>query len=433
MTLSTRAEIRREALRRAGGFVEDLTGTQDAMSVISDGMRYRFGGDDTGGVGMAIYEPTGAAADQLRIATTWDDSDGDATVDSLSAAMSAGDTVEYYLRSDPTPHEFNEAINRVLSETERVVESWLPTIEGVREYTFLNAPWVEARRDVLRVLKRESPNILSNSGFELWGRGSDAQLQSWVLTGTNATVTRLDGTHQRFAARLTRSGDNAELTQTIPIPVVQLIGEQISIFGRVRSGTASVAKLRVNDGQTTSASTAHAGGSDWEELSFTHTVSSTVGGPLQVLCQVITSDTNADFENVVAVEGSSVPEWLRKYGDQHARTKPIHATVQMSGLLPVVATDRTYGRGSQIVVQSKQPYFELTADSGTGGVTDLPFECAVTGTIVKLAEVHSVGKPNAARWERLGAYWLPKYNAWKRKLAEPSPDPAGPQAAVGGV
>ena len=63
----------------------------------------------------------------------------------------------------------------------------------------------------------------------------------------------------------------------------------------------------------------------------------------------------------------------------------------------------------------------------------MPFEAVVAGTIVKLAEVQSVGKPNAARWERLGSYWLPKYHAWKRMLAEPSPSAGEARLVVGGA
>ena len=421
MPLSTRAEIRQEALRKVGGFVEAATGSPDGTTVPSAAMQFRFGGDDTAGVGVGLFEGTSATADQFRVATAWNDSAGQATVGTISTPWSATDTVEYYLRNDPTPYEFNEAINRVLSETERTVESWLPSVEGMREYTFLNAPWIESRRDVLSVSKRNSPNILSNSGFEQWGRGSDAQLQSWVLAGTGGTVTRVDGTYQRFAARLTRAGNDVTLTQTVPIPIIQLYGKQISLVARMKSAQASYATIDIADGTDTTSTSAHDGGSDWDEFTATHTVNADAAGMLTIVLNGKTTNANADFENVIAVEGSSVPEWLQKYGDQHAHMERINADVKMSGSYPVIELDRTYSRGSQIVVQSKQPYFELTADSSTGGVTDMPFGAAVAGTIVKLAEVHSVGKPNAARWERLGAYWLPKYNAWKRMLAEPSP------------
>ena len=186
----------------------------------------------------------------------------------------------------------------------------------------------------------------------------------------------------------------------------------------MKSATAAYATIDISDGTDTTSTSAHDGGSDWDELTATHTVNADAVGPLTVVLNGKTSDANADFENVVVVEGTSVPDWLKKYGDQNARTKGLSWDPLMTSSVPAIRIARAYNRGSQIVVESKQPYFELTADSSTGGVTDLPFEAAVAGTIVKLAEVHSAGKPNAARWERLGAYWLPKYNAWKRRLTE---------------
>ena len=432
MTLSTRKEIRREMLRRAGGFVETLTTVDDEQSAAADGMRYRFSGDDAAGKGTLLYEPTSAAADQLRVATGWDDSAGDATIDTVSVAWSANDVVEYYLRNDPTPHEFNEAINRALGETERIVETTLPTVEGQRNYSLLNAPWIDVRRDVQAVYHRESPNILDNSNFELWGRGSDAQLHGWTLGGTGGTVTRVDGLQGRYAVRLTRVGTNVTLTQTIPIPIVQMYGKSLSVFGRIKCGTASFATIDITDGTDTTSTSAHDGGGDWDEFTATHTVNADAVGPISVVLNGKTTDTNADFELVVMVEGSSVPEWLSKYGDQNARQKKLSWSPQMSSSSPAVRIARPYNRGSQIVVQSRQPYFKLSADTGVTGATDMPFETAVQGAIVKLAEIHSVGKPNAARWERLGAYWLLKYHASKRRLQEPSTQPDRAQVVLRG-
>ncbi len=431
--LTTRAEIRQEALRRAGGFVEDLTSDPDGTSAISDAMRYRFNGDDAAGRGMVLYEPTSTAANQVRVANTWDDSAGDATIDSVSPEWSTGDTVEYYRRDDPGPFQFNEALNRVLSESNRITESVIPTYEGTREYGLLNAPWIETAEDVLSVMLRDSPNILGNSGFEFWGRGSDSQLQSWELSNSAGTVTRIDGPYQRFAARLTRAGTDTILTQTVPIPIIQLYGEQISLFARVQTSVSSQVRLRVRDSTDSTFTGIHDGGGDWDELTATHTVNADAVGPLLIDALVLLSDGAADFENVVAVVGSEVPDWLKKYGDQHAETRWLGSPtrlVQMRGTNPVVTLPEFPGKNRQIVVQSLQPYFELTADSGTGGVTDMPFEMAVAGVITKLAEQVSVGHPNSARWNALGSYWSREYNRWKRRNATPRQNPTPRQQVV---
>jgi len=191
VTLSTRVSIRQEALRRVGGHIftstTDSTTTTGGVTMIGRGA-----GDDTWGNGIGLFDGTDDAADQFRIATGYVDSTGVFTHGAI-ADRSGGETIEAYLRNDPTPYEFNENLNRVLSETDRVVETVIPTYEGGRRFTLLNAPWIEHRRDILRVLYRNSPNILDNSNFELWGTGADAQLQAWSLNAAgNGTVTRVD-------------------------------------------------------------------------------------------------------------------------------------------------------------------------------------------------------------------------------------------------
>ena len=229
MTLSTRAAIRQEVLRRIGGHIATATGGS-TTTIAAETMIGRGAGDDISLVGWGLYEPTDAAADAYRIITGWDDSTGTATVDTIGARANT-EVHEYWQRNDPTPYEANEAINRVLSESERIVQTAIPTVEGQREYTLRNAPWVDVRRDVQGVYRRESPNILDNSGFELWGVGTDAGLHGWTLAGTSGTVTRVDGEYGRYAARLTRSSNNVTLTQTVPIPIIQLYGKSLIRVG----------------------------------------------------------------------------------------------------------------------------------------------------------------------------------------------------------
>ncbi len=431
MTLSTRLTLRCEALRRAQGHVAVLSEAGTTTTVISNKMRYRFSGDDTMGKGMRVFDPSDASEDELRVANTWDDSAGTATVDAMSAAKAGTETIEYYPRNDPGPYEYDEALNRALKDADRVVSTILPTVEGDRDYEFLNAPWIETKDDILSVLYRASPNMLDNQSFELWGRGVDAQLHGWTLAGTSAIVTRVDGTQGRFAVRLARSGTDLTLTQTIPIPIIQLYGKSISIFGRIKSATAAIAKIRINDGTDTTDSSLHDGGGDWDEFTATHTVNADAVGPLTIELHVLTSNGNADFENIIAVEGTSVPDWLSKYGDQHQPTEEIKHTPTNRGSLPVIVTEDRRARGGQLVVQSRQHYFELDADSGAGGATDMPFEGAVAGILTKLAEVYAHGTPNAVKWADLGATWEPIYNAHRRQLAEPYPNPTPSRASIG--
>jgi hypothetical protein len=424
-------DIRREALVLAQGAVEALTEAGTTTTVTSNAMRYRFSGDDVAGKGMRLYDPSDADADELRIANSWDDSAGTATVDALSAVKAGTETIEYYPRNDPGPYEYDDALNRALRDADRVVTTILPTVEGDRDYEFLNAPWIETKDDILNVLYRASPNMIDNPSFELWGRGVDSQLHGWTLAGGSSTVTRVDGTQGRFAVRISRSGNDVTLTQTISIPIIQLYSKSISIFARIKCSTASAAFVRVNDGTDTTDTSSHDGGGDWDEFTATHTVNADAVGPLTIELHLTTTNTNADFENIIAVEGSSVPEWLSKYGDQHQPTELIKYTPTNRGSLPVVVTEERRARGGQLVVQSRQHYFALSADSGAVGATDMPFEGAVAGTITKLAEVYGTSSPNAVKWQDLGARWEPVYNSYRRQLAEPAPNPTPNRASIG--
>lgn len=418
MTLVTRATIAQEYCRQTGGFVAALTSAGDTTSLISTNMIGRGdAGDDNSLVGWSTYDGTDAVADALRIINTWDDSAGDATIDVMSGARAGTETIEYYPKFDPTGIDAREALNTVLRNTHRVVESVVPTYKGTREFSFLNAPWIETISDVLDSFQRNSPNLIDNGGFEAWGIGSNAGLHGWVLSGTNATVTRVDGTYGRYAARVTRSGTNVNLTQTIPIPIMQLYGEEISVFGRIKSSVAGNGAISISDGTDGTATSAHDGGGDWDEFTATHTVNADAAGPLTITLAVTFGDGAVDFETVVAVKGSSVPDWLSKYGNQHAGTHDLIGDMQVTSTGAMVRTRHLKDLGSQLVIVSRQPFFELSADSGAGGITDIPIDAAVSGMIVEMAQ-RQVSKPNAPKWESLYRVHAPKYARWKRDLAK---------------
>ena len=428
MTLNNRSTVRQEYLRRTGGHVAALTSAGDTTSLISTGMIGRGRGDDTYFKGWGTYDGTDAAADAYRIATAWDDSAGDATIPAMSGARAGTETIEYYPRDDPSPFEANEVLNRVLSETKRITEMVIPTSDSSRRFELFNAPWIERHRDIADVQMRGSPNICTNSDFEAWGRGSDASLQGWVLAGTGATVTRVDGPYS-YAARVTRASNDVTLTQTIPIPITQLYGETISLFGRIKCSTIDVAFIRVNDGTDTTDSGNHDSGGDWDEFTISHTVNADAVGPLTIELHLIDSDVSADYEHVVAVKGGSVPDWLSKYGDQHLATYPIQHTVQMYNPNPVIETSTLFNQGAQLVVMSRQPYAPLTADSGSGGVTDMPLQVAVAGMISKMAKQYR--GPNKAHWDELYRDYYPEYRSYVRTLRSLENRPTPTRVLVG--
>ena len=417
MALITREEARQEVLRRIGGHVGEVDSGTTTTAVVQE-LAYVGSGDDNHFVNWRLNMPDLTDAITTRVASAWDDSTGQFTwATATTDTIADTDAIEIYPPApDPFVKDLNDAIDRTLQETERLVETVLPTVEGQYRYPLPNAPWIEHMGDVEKVMYRLSPNLLDNATFEYWGRGSDDQLAAWTLSGASSTVTRVrsDYSAGQFAANVARSDTNAILTQTIPIQIDQLRGETISCEALVKTATASIARIQINDGASATASSTHSGGGGWETLTITHTVDSSADGPLDFTCEVVTSDGNADFERVVAVEASSVDSNLQDYGDQHFRLRDIKATVQMHGSLPVVHLPRTFNRGSQIVVISRQPFAPLTADTDT---TDMQLECLAAGAIVKLAEVYGKGQ-HRERWDALGSLWRPVYESWKARYIQ---------------
>ncbi len=415
MTLTTQSAIRQEYCLQTGGFVETAT-AQTTTTITSSAMIGQGGaGDDASLKNWTLYEGTDAVADAQRIITAWDDSAGKATFDTINAR--AGTEVhEYYPKGDPGGVAVNHAINTMLRNTHRAVESVIPTYKGQREYAFLNAPWIETISDVLDSFQRNSPNLIDNGGFESWGIGSSAGLHAWTLSGTSATVTRVDGTYGRFAARLTSTGGNgAVLTQTIPIPIQQLYSEVIKFSVRVKTSTAAMATVDVTDGTDTTQSTAHAGGGAWTTLTVSHTVNAAAAGPLQFKLTLDATNGNADFETAVSAK-DDIPEWLSDFGNQHATTVDLRGDVQVSSTGAVLRLPRLGSLGSQIAIVSKQPFFELSANTGAGGITDIPIDAAVSGLIVEIAK-RQINKANAAKWITLLGVHEKRYANWQKRLA----------------
>lgn len=423
MTLITRKLIRQEMLRRAGGYVATATGGS-ATTFVAQSLEYHGAGDDNHLRNHRIFMPDAAAANRRRVITTWSDSTGTGTF--ASGEDPTNDDVEIYPVGDDEPYQpdYDHAINLALSEAQRLVELVMPTVEGQTRYGLLHAPWIERKGDILGVFLRRSPNLLTNSGFELWGRGDDASLVGWPLSGASSTVTRIDGTYGRYAARLTRAGTDCEIAQTIPIPIFQLRGEQVTLWARINSAAGShVARLQITDGTDTSSHAAHSNDGNWENQSLTHTVNADAEGPLTARVQLNTADAAIDIENILMVEAATVPQDLQDYGERGV-LQEIGWTSQMYGSMPVIALRRSYGRGSQIVVQSKQPYTTLSADTD---VTDIQLETIVEGGLVKLAEQYGRGE-NRERWNVIGGMALRRFEAAKAELVStqnlnPTPRP----------
>lgn len=156
-------------------------------------------------------------------------------------------------------------------------------------------------------------NLVRNSGLNLWTDGAALAPDHYVLSGTLAAIVRSgtgesDTTHLdagSFTAKLTSGSATLKLTQTLLTAAE--IGEREKVEGRkiqfsaiVKASAASVARLVVDDGSTTTPGAFHPGGDTAELLTATHTLSAS-STKLDVYVEVAASSNIAYVTGLQAI------------------------------------------------------------------------------------------------------------------------------------
>lgn len=130
-------------------------------------------------------------------------------------------------------------------------------------------------------------NWLANPDFLIWPAGDAAAPSYWTLNGAGASVARVgtglgDTTTKvgPYSAKVTRAAADANLVQKLLNTTsfgangLHLKGTSFGFGAWVKTSIGSHARLQFNDGSTTSESSYHTGGGDWEWLTGTHVVDS---------------------------------------------------------------------------------------------------------------------------------------------------------------
>lgn len=408
--LITRPTIRQKVLLELGGIV-DTVASGSTTTIVATNLLDRFY-DNNALKNATVYLPDDDVADKQRAISAWDDSTQTITPSTaLSDAPDAGDALEIYFPGDPSHHVINQAINRSLQELRRPTFTAIPTREGSRRYGTTELPWVRDKFDILEVLKRTSPNLLSNEDLEYWGTGDSPALAAWVFAGTSGTVTRTESpqAHRPYVATLTRSGNDVTLTQTVGLLDRQLIGKTVTGSVLCTSGDTS-AVLSITDGVTTETAT-HTGGSTYETLSPTPIVISASATTLTFTLQHNTNNTSSSWSRAILVEGAAIDTWLANWGSENAIAKDVRHTKANTPDGAAIVLDRETSRGSQLWVQTAMPFPELDSDTA---VTDCPLDAILAFTMVRLARRHR--NENQERWTEILNEWAPVANRWQSRL-----------------
>lgn len=156
-------------------------------------------------------------------------------------------------------------------------------------------------------------NILPNSSFEAWERGIAAAPDGWTLAGAGATIAQEATTiyHGVYSAKITRVGADATFVADIYSRFGKTYprSKQITFSAWVFSATASIARLRINDGVTVSNSSYHPGGSAWAKLSVTATVGAAITA-LTVGLEVNSTNGSAFIDAAAVSEGTLVANYV---------------------------------------------------------------------------------------------------------------------------
>lgn len=429
MTLTTRKALRQAVLKELGGRVVTASATTDVLLTV-DELAHTFG-DDNALRHAPIHLPSLAGSDVQRRINAWDDSAGAMTIDALSGDPVDALEIEIYERGDPSHLEINDALNRCTAELYRMAWVQLPTVQDEQTYSLVKFPWVRKRTDILEVWRRESPQLLANEGFELWGDGSSAELPGWVLSGTGAIAGRTASvkTHNAYAVQLTAAGGvDAELRQTVGLLNLQLRGEEVVASSLVKAGVAVAARIGISDGLTTSWSPYHTGGGGFETLNVP--VKTLAAGAIDLQFRAMMEENGqVTFDSSIMVEGDAIPPQLQDGGSTSYRLEDIDASRIDYATTPAVLISKVR-RGQQLVVATAQPFFPMATDTD---ITDAPLESLKAGALLQLANINRKGEAKD-RWELVAARWGPVYHTWREQLIQnPIPNPTRSRAVVTGA
>jgi hypothetical protein len=161
------------------------------------------------------------------------------------------------------------------------------------------------------VLLYNAKNRVTNRGFEIWSSGTALAPHNWVLSGADATVAR-EATivhDDTYSAKLTRVNADCKIEQNIlgmmPPPFNDITYWRGKVVCGGMWGYATVntrVYVEIYDGQTTTTSSAHGGGSAWTWLAPALQTVHSAATELTLRGKVITGNTSGYFDNAALFE-----------------------------------------------------------------------------------------------------------------------------------
>lgn len=244
-------------------------------------------------------------------------------------------------------------------------------------------------------------NLALNAYLNRWTNGGALAPDDFTLTGASATIARTGsgmadtftfGTG-KYAAKITRAGTDAKLTQTVVgssdwTSYEKMEGQKVAVLVNVKTSVASHCRIVVSDGATETNSSYHTGGGTAEVLTALHTISSSAT-KLEFRVEVNNSNGDAYCGGFMFFVTKVLPTaWVNGALD--------YANAEYPGLVSIGAQDfegiknfkahPTFEPGTQTTNTAKvagrlDSKIVINTGSSTGGAVDLYSYTVKGGTL----------------------------------------------------
>lgn len=426
--MPTRRDARQLTLQRIGGWHDQVDDSPDASTVQSNELMAAFK-EATLQSGWTIHLPDAPVNDRRRRVTGYNPDTGTLTLATpLANPATVGWDLELYQEGDPGPQEIDRATNRALQQTPRSVWSYLPTVTDAHEYPLGRYPWIQSNEDVLRVFLRNSPNLVDNESFGLWGNGSKDDPARWTIGA--GTLTRVDA-FEGWAARLANSAASAaSLYQEVTTLRDQLASRPLVATANVFCATADRVRLYLDDGTRTVTSGFHPGNGRWVRLDLTGFTVAANPTRLRVGVEIVAgAAATAMVTRVTCIERETIADRLADQGSDIYFVRALRpaAKVLTQGA-PVLYVKEDLHRGDQLAIASLQPYAPLAEDDDE---TACDLQAVSAGAILEIASKRARAE-DQTRWRELEVLYTriyAKHAARERMI--PAPNLNRQQVSVG--
>ncbi len=230
-------------------------------------------------------------------------------------------------------------------------------------------------------------NLLKNSDFESWGSGATSVPNSWYNIGVNFSISRNNSIVQTGNYGATITANNTGFRQQLEDfkNITYYRGKQLTFSAWVYTTTSSRVKLRISDNTGTSDSSLH-GGSGWEYIKITRTISSTATYIRPQL--FITSGTNvvATIDSAMMVEGTNIPIYSSKFLEDDGYSVQINSTSNNVTIPNLITTNLTVGNGT-ITAMGRVPLHFYNGTNNISIGASIVYPMAESGIITSLRVV----------------------------------------------